>query len=118
MTIGACAYCGGEERKLTDDHVPPKLVLEEPFPDNLITVPACAACNRGFQRDDEYTRDMVALDFRAGRNATAATKVPKVFRSLQRKESARYRSYFGSQLKPTELVDSFGRPLSVRASPD
>lgn len=117
MAIGACAYCG-DERELTDDHVPPKLLLEAPFPDNLITVPACAPCNRGFQRDDEYTRDMVALDFRAGRNATAAAKVPKVFRSLQREESARYRGYFGSQLNPTDLVDSFGRPLSVRASPD
>jgi len=117
MAIDACAYCG-EERELTDDHVPPKLLLEEPFPDNLITVPACAPCNHGFQRDDEYTRDMVALDFRAGRNATAAAKVPKVFRSLQRKESARYRGYVGSQLKPTELVDPLGRPLSLRASPD
>jgi hypothetical protein len=117
MAIGACAYCG-EMCELTDDHVPPKLLLEEPFPDNLITVPACGPCNRGFQRDDEYTRDMVALDFRAGRNATAAAKVPKVFRSLQRKESARYRGYFGSQLKPTKLVDRLGRPLSLRASPD
>jgi hypothetical protein len=44
--------------------------------------------------------------------------VPKVFRSLQRKESPRYRGYFGRQLSPTELVDPFGRPLSLRASPD
>ena len=61
---------------------------------------------------------MVALDFRAGRNAAAAAKVPKVFRSLQRPESKRYRTYFGSQLQPTDLVDPSGRPLSLRASPD
>ena len=115
--IGKCAYCG-ELRELTDDHVPPRLLLGEPYPDNLITVPACEPCNRGFQRDDEYTRDMVALDFRAGRNATAATNVPKVFRSMQRPQSTRYRKYFEGQLRPTELVDSSGRPLSLRASPD
>jgi hypothetical protein len=115
--VGVCAYCG-EERELTVDHVPPQLLLEEPLPENVIKVPACALCNRGFQRDDEYTRDMVALDFRAGRNRTGAAKMPKVFRSLQRAASDRYRSYFQSHLSPTELVDASGQPLSIRASPD
>ena len=95
MAVGICAYCG-ETNELTDDHVPPRLLLQEPYPEHLITVPSCEKCNRGFQRDDEYTRDMVALDFRAGRNATAAAKVPKIFRSLQRPQSQRYASYFKS----------------------
>lgn len=112
-----CAYCG-RDKELTVDHIPPKLLLEAPFPDNLITVPACVECNKTFQRDDEYTRDMVALDFRAGANVAAASKVPKIFRSLQRRRSQRYSSYVQSQLTPTELLDGFGRPLSLRASPD
>jgi hypothetical protein len=114
---GVCAYCG-RKKQLTVDHIPPKLLLAEPFPNNLITVPACVECNKKFQRDDEYTRDMLALDFRAGANAAAASKVPKIFRSLQRPQSQRYAGYVQGQIRPTELVDSLGRPLSLRASPD
>ena len=34
-----CIYCGAE-KDLTVDHVPPKLLLMLPYPQNLITVPA------------------------------------------------------------------------------
>ena len=61
---GICAYCG-KEKNLTRDHVPPKVLLAEPYPANLLTVPACHECNRRFQRDDDYTRSMLALDLRA-----------------------------------------------------
>jgi hypothetical protein len=37
---GICAYCG-TEGPITADHVPPQSWLERPYPDNLITVPAC-----------------------------------------------------------------------------
>jgi hypothetical protein len=63
-----CAYCGAEDPQ-TIDHVPPKLMLEEPYPDNLVTVPACQECNKKFMKNDEYTRTFIALDFRAAGNA-------------------------------------------------
>jgi len=47
-----CVYCGG--RAGTRDHCPPKLLLERPYPPNLPTVRACASCNEGFSRDEEY----------------------------------------------------------------
>ena len=47
-----CAYCG-DLNATTRDHVPPKLCFPEPRPSNLITVPACAACNHGFSKSDE-----------------------------------------------------------------
>ena len=47
-----CIYC--TELASTKEHVPPKVLLEKPFPPNLITFPACAACNRSFSLDEEY----------------------------------------------------------------
>jgi len=49
----ACAYCGGLPN--TVDHVPSKILLDDPLPNNLPVVPACTDCNRGFSRDEEYT---------------------------------------------------------------
>jgi hypothetical protein len=65
-----CIYCGAD-KDLTDDHVPPKLLLMRPYPENLITVPACEICNQSFQKDDEYMRTMLAIDVRASKNAAA-----------------------------------------------
>ncbi len=47
-----CAYCGG--RTGTRDHVPSKVLLEKPYPENLPVVPACLECNNGFSFDEEY----------------------------------------------------------------
>ena len=48
----SCLYCGSQAD--SKDHVPPKLLLERPFPPNLYTVPSCRSCNNGFARDEEY----------------------------------------------------------------
>ncbi len=50
--ISQCYYCGrpAESR----DHVPPKCLLEKPYPENLLTIPACASCNNNFSLDEEY----------------------------------------------------------------
>ena len=53
-----CIYCG--RRANSRDHVPPKCLLERPFPENLSTVPACQECNRGFALDEEYFRVVLA----------------------------------------------------------
>jgi hypothetical protein len=45
-------YCGSQAD--SKDHVPPKLLLERPFPPNLYTVPSCHSCNTGFAKDEEY----------------------------------------------------------------
>lgn len=36
------------------DHVPSKVLLDRPFPDNLPVVQVCAACNNGHSLDEEY----------------------------------------------------------------
>ncbi len=47
-----CAYCG--EFPNTRDHVPSKILLEKPYPENLPVVPSCLKCNNGFSLDEEY----------------------------------------------------------------
>src|SRR5689334_904074 len=50
--INGCIYCG--DREETRDHVPSRVFLDAPLPENLPVVGACLACNNGFSRDEEY----------------------------------------------------------------
>lgn len=49
---GFCVFCGGEPT--TRDHVPSKILLDEPYPSDLPVVSACNTCNNGFSLDEEY----------------------------------------------------------------
>lgn len=50
--INGCIYCGGLEE--TRDHVPSRVLLDSPLPENLPVVWACLSCNNGFSLDEEY----------------------------------------------------------------
>lgn len=50
--IQTCVYSGGGTE--TRDHVPSKVLLEKPYPENLPIVPACDTCNQSFSSDEEY----------------------------------------------------------------
>lgn len=50
--IHGCIYCGGPEE--TRDHVPSRVFLDPPLPENLPVVWACRSCNNSFSRDEEY----------------------------------------------------------------
>jgi len=58
-----CAICG-ERAATTKDHVPPKGIFPKPFPDNLITVPACQLCNNGANGADEQFRTYLSMTIR------------------------------------------------------
>lgn len=47
-----CTYCMGENE--SRDHVPSKVLLDEPYPSGLAHVPCCLECNNGFSADEEY----------------------------------------------------------------
>jgi hypothetical protein len=49
---GNCAYC--DAIPTTKDHVPAKVFLEKPFPENLHCVPACIKCNNAYSRDESF----------------------------------------------------------------
>lgn len=50
--MGYCVHCGGPDQ--SRDHVPSKVLLDEPFPENMLVSPSCLSCNQGFSLDEEY----------------------------------------------------------------
>lgn len=87
-TLGACAFCGGETG--TRDHCPSRVLLDEPFPENLPVVPACSTCNAGFSADEEYLACLISCVI-AG--STDPDKMPrtKIKRILNQKPALRAR---------------------------
>jgi len=49
---GMCVYCGAQPD--TRDHVPSKVLLDEPYPPQLPVVGACEKCNASFSLDEQY----------------------------------------------------------------
>ena len=49
---GMCAYCGAGPD--TRDHVPSKVLLDDPLPSQLPVVDACGNCNNSHSRDEQY----------------------------------------------------------------
>jgi hypothetical protein len=47
-----CIYCHGSPD--TREHVPPKVMLDLPYPSNLQIVGACEECNNGHSVDEQY----------------------------------------------------------------
>jgi hypothetical protein len=41
------------------DHVPSRVLFDEPYPNNLPVVPACRKCNEGFSIDEEYVACLI-----------------------------------------------------------
>jgi hypothetical protein len=49
---GNCAHCGaGADSR---DHIPSRVILDEPYPENLPVAESCSKCNGGFSADEEY----------------------------------------------------------------
>jgi hypothetical protein len=115
--LGICTYCG-LEKALTRDHVPPKLLLAKPYPQNLLTVPSCLDCNGSFQEDDEYTRVIAAIDMRAAENQDARSKLPAIMRSLQKPEAAAFAQYLKNHMSKTLVLGPSGNPMAEATEVD
>lgn len=64
----------------SDDHVPSRVFLDEPYPENLLVVPSCTTCNTGFSLDEEYLACLIECA-RAG--SVEAVRRPKIRRILE-----------------------------------
>ncbi|WP_429206145.1 hypothetical protein [Aeromonas veronii] len=47
-----CIYCGKLDS--TREHIPSKVFLDKPYPENLSIIGACRECNNGFSKDEEF----------------------------------------------------------------
>ncbi|WP_445365671.1 hypothetical protein ACJJJB_02475 [Microbulbifer sp. ANSA001] len=79
--INECIFCGA--RADTRDHVPSKILLDAPYPENLPVVGACKTCNQGFSKDEQY---LVCLLESALAGSTDPEEIsrPSVARAMKR----------------------------------
>ena len=77
---GNCVYCGC--RPATREHVPPRVFLDNPYPDNLPIVEACAQCNNGFALDEEYMACLIDCVI-SGSSEIGSVKREKTNKCLQ-----------------------------------
>ena len=51
-----CIPCSVDDHNVqySRDHVPSKVLLDSPYPENLMQVGMCQQCNSGFSKDEEY----------------------------------------------------------------
>ncbi|MCI1091311.1 hypothetical protein MOQ21_16595 [Stenotrophomonas maltophilia] len=54
-----CVYCGMTVE--TREHVPSKVFLDMPYPENLPVVGSCKECNEGFSRDEQYVACLIEV---------------------------------------------------------
>ncbi|SEQ43906.1 hypothetical protein SAMN05216548_104275 [Faunimonas pinastri] len=50
---GYCVHCGSGADE-SRDHVPSKVFLDEPLPENVAVASSCRECNHGFSLDEQY----------------------------------------------------------------
>lgn len=77
----SCSYCG-ENAPVTRDHVPSRILLDDPFPDNLPLVGCCQKCNSGFSKDEEYFASVIECIIHSTSNPELLSreKIKKVLR--------------------------------------
>ncbi len=76
---GFCVHCGGVYK--TDDHVPPKLWLDDPLPENLAIAPSCRKCNKACAENEAYLACLLECVI-AGSSDPAKLRRPKVAKLL------------------------------------
>ena len=86
--VNGCVYCAGTEE--TRDHVPSRVLLDSPLPNNLPVVGACYSCNQSFSLDEEYIACLVEAVI-AGSTEPNNVRRPRVAEILRRKPGLRAR---------------------------
>lgn len=85
---GFCVHCGGPYE--TDDHVPSKVLLDEPYPENLIVCPSCLKCNNDLSADETYLACLLECVI-AGEATPSGLRRAKIAKVLEHNETLRLR---------------------------
>ena len=99
---GICVHCGEGlvSEKQTRDHVPSKVLLTSPYPENLPVVHACRRCNSGFGKDEEYLAALLASVI-CGSTNPQPDRFPDAVRVLQHSTQLRGRIDRARQVQGT-----------------
>ena len=96
-----CIYCGAQGN--TREHIPSRVLLDKPYPENLHVVEACRPCNNGFSKDEEYLACLIEAVI-AGSTDPAEIERPSIAALLKRSITLR------SRLDSCKTVEN-GRPV-------
>ncbi len=77
---GVCVYCGAHPD--TRDHVPSKVLVDDPYPPELPVVGACESCNASFSLDEQYLACFLDCVICGGTD-TSGLRRPNVKRILE-----------------------------------
>lgn len=116
-TIKFCIYCGTKNPE-TKDHVPPKGIFAPPRPNDLITVPCCKKCHKGTSIDDEYFRNMLAMNKEIFNHPDVQGVLPKIHRALAKPEKRNFTKNLLKSIKEVEIVTDSGILLGKGATYD
>ena len=115
-----CIYCQ-KNRATTKDHVPPQGMFPKPRPANLITVPCCEPCNRGFKNDDEYFLIM-ALEWTAAETSDGSQIAAGRLRDMNSLQRRRFWHRVFSRTRPVEVFTPgglyLGQSVEIRPQTD
>jgi hypothetical protein len=100
-----CAICG-VAAATTRDHVPPKGIFAEPRPSDLVTVPACEACNADGSKYDETFRVHLSLQVGTETPATQRLRTNGATRTVA--SNRKLRRQVLESLEPTYLTTRGG----------
>lgn len=108
----SCAFCGGSTG--TRDHCPSRVFLDEPYPTDLPVVPACAECNNGFSKDEEYLACLISCTL-VGSTDPDLVEREKTRRILRAKPALRARLEQGRRTTASgvQFLPETDRVLSV-----
>ena len=105
-----CIYCASIENP-APDHVPPKSIFPKPRPNDLITVPSCLRCNKGFEKDDEYFKMSLGMRADIEHAPGASALAQQVMRAWDRDEAKDFTAFVHSTLRIRPILDNEGREV-------
>jgi len=98
--LARCIYCCAAPD--SRDHVPSRVLLDKPFPENLPVVPCCSSCNQSFSLDEEYCAAFVDCQL-VGSTQPSSRHRDKVRRILERQPA------LTAALEASRRVDASGQ---------
>ncbi|MCD8040686.1 MAG: HNH endonuclease [Clostridia bacterium] len=110
-----CIYCG--EISDTREHIPSKVFLSKPYPDNLAILPACKECNNSFSDDELYTEVYIdSLKYFSGYSSELREEnKERIYKNTAYFDAHRdFAEYYSSELFPNnEKIKKILRKLAI-----
>jgi hypothetical protein len=109
-----CPYCGRTTEPRNREHVPSKVLLDEPYPENLPIIHPCVKCNTDLSKHEEYVACLIECA-RIGSCDVSAIERAKVRAALRHspKMAARIRDVLGRSVLWSTQGEDFARVETI-----